>query len=136
MEDLVAATAHLALVDEAQFPEQSRQWDLAPEVEVRRRVELRGEREILVDDLDPQLACCDRAADRDGAALEQDLAAVRLMDPRERLYERALAGAVVADECDDLTRIDAEVGAAQRAHAAETFDNLACLEDGLGHLAL
>ena len=43
------------------------------------------------------------------AAAELDLAGRRLGDPREDLQQRALAGAVAADDADDLARLDLEV---------------------------
>ena len=68
------------------------------------------------------------------AALEDDLARVGRLDAGQALHERALAGAVVADERDDLARVHGEVRAAQRAHAAEALDDAAGLEQGLGHV--
>jgi hypothetical protein len=68
----------------------------------------------------------------DLAALEDDLAAVGRVHADERLHERALARAVVADQRHDLVGVDREVRAAQRVHATEALVDLASLEHGLG----
>ena len=70
--------------------------------------------------------------DRDRLALEEDLAAVGRVDADKRLDQRRLAGAVVADERDDLLGKDREVRAVERLDAAERLDDLARFEDGLG----
>ena len=51
------------------------------------------------------------------------------MHADERLDERALAGAVVADQRDDLLRVDREVRAAQRLHAPERLHHAPGLEN-------
>src|SRR4029453_17223566 len=58
------------------------------------------------------------------------LAAVGRVDADERLDERRLAGAVVADERDDLLGIDREVRAVEGLTAAERLDDLARFEQG------
>src|SRR5919201_960343 len=118
-ERLAAARAHGLLVDEAELAERPGAHDLAAEEHVGAGVELGGEREVLVDGLDPQPARVERRVDLDRPPVEDDLALVWLMDPGEDLDERRLAGAVVADERDDLVGEDGEVRAAQRADAAE-----------------
>src|SRR4051794_30594020 len=133
LERLVGAAVHLGVVEEAELAEQPPARDLAAEEQVRGRVELGGEREVLVDGLDPERARLDRRADRHLAALEEDLARVRRLDAGERLDERRLAGAVVADERHDLGRVDGEARAAQRADASEALDEAAGLEQRLGH---
>jgi hypothetical protein len=57
------------------------------------------------------------------------------MDAREGLDQRALAGAVVAHERDDLARVHREGRTAQGAHPAEALDDVARLEQRLGHQA-
>ena len=61
--------------------------------------------------------------------------AVGLVHAGQRLDQRRLAGAVVADERDDLVGVDGEARAAQRADAAEALDDLLGFEQGLGHQA-
>ncbi len=107
--------------------------DLPAEEHVRRRVDLRRQREVLIDGLDPQVARLMRGVDRDGLTLEEDLALVGRMDSDHRLDQRALARAVVAYERDDLLRVDGEVRASQRLHAAKALYDLARLKHGLGH---
>ena len=57
---------------------------LAAEVHVLDDVEVVAEREVLVDDLDPELGRVLRARDVDGLALEEDLAAVEAGGCRRR----------------------------------------------------
>ena len=52
-------------------------------------------------------------------APHQHHAAVRLVHAAEDANERALARAVLADECMDLARREREVDSAHRAHAAK-----------------
>ena len=124
------------VVEEAELAEEAAARDLAAEEQVGGGVEVGGEREVLVDGLDAERAGLERRGDRHRPALEEDLAGVGRLDARQALHERALAGAVVADERDDLARVDGEVRAAQRAHAAEPLDDAAGLEQGLGHQAV
>ena len=53
-----------------------------------------------------------------GLAAHDDLAARRLHHAGQDLDQRRLAGAVVADEADDLALVDVEIDAAQRVDAA------------------
>ena len=92
-----------------------------------------GQRQVLVDGLDPQPARVERGVDLDRLALEEDLAGVGLVHACQRLDEGRLAGAVVSDERDDLVGVDGEARAAQRADAAEALDDPSRFEQGLGH---
>ena len=66
-------------------------------------------------------------------ALEGDRAGVRRMDAREDLHERRLAGAVVADDGDDLARRDVEVDVRERRDRSEGLRDAAQGEDaGIG----
>src|SRR3954465_2373150 len=56
LERLVRTPVHLAVVEEPEPPEQPAAQHLAAEEQVGRRVELGGEREVLVDRLDPERA--------------------------------------------------------------------------------
>jgi hypothetical protein len=60
------------------------------------------EARLLVDDGDPEIPRLGGSRDDDRPAGELDGALVGLVDPRERLDERALARAVLADERVDL----------------------------------
>ena len=89
---------------------------LAAEVHVLDDVEVVAEREILVDDLDPELRRVLRPADRDLLPVEPGLALVDRVDAGDALDQRRLAGAVVADERHDLARahLEVDVGRARR----------------------
>ena len=92
------------------FPEPEEEVaHLAAEVHVLDDVEVVAEREILVHDLDPELAASFGPGDRDLLALEVDLALVDRVDPGDALDQRRLAGAVVADERHHLARAHLEV---------------------------
>ena len=82
---------------------------LAAEVHVLDDVEVVAEREILVDDLDPEPRGVLRPVDVHLLALEQDLAAVGGMRAGDALDERRLARAVVADERHHLAAPHLEV---------------------------
>ena len=94
---------------------------LAPEVHVLDDVEVVAEREILVDDLDPELRRVLRPADRDPLAVEPGLALVDRVDPGDALDQRRLAGAVVADERHHLARAHLEVDVGERVDRAEAL---------------
>ena len=95
--------------------------DLAAEVHVLDDVEVVAEREILVDDLDPETRGVLRAVDVHLLALEEDLARCRqACVPAMHLIERRLAGAVVADERHHLAGLDLEVDVGQRLRPSRT----------------
>src|SRR6185437_8999923 len=108
---------------------------LAPEVHVLDDVEVVAEREILVDDLDPEARRDLRAADVHLAPLEEDLAVVRHVRAGDALDQRRLAGAVVADERHDLARTQLEVDVGERLDRAEGLRDPAELEKGGGGVA-
>ena len=69
------------------------------------RVEVRRQGEVLVDGLDAQALACARGVEcRPADAVEEDLAGVEGEVARQRLHQRRFAGAVVADQGDDLAR--------------------------------
>ena len=131
-ERLVAAAPHLRLVEEAEPAQRAGAQQLAAEEHVRRRVDLGRQREVLVDGLDPELArLLRRVRSSTGRPSKRISPPSGGWTPGERLDERRLAGAVVADERDDLARVDGEVRAAQRLHVAEALDDPARLEQRL-----
>src|SRR5919199_1260374 len=132
-ERLAGAAVHLGLVEEAEPAEQPAAHHLAAQEQVGRRVQLGGQREVLVDGLDAQRAGLERRVDGHRAPLEEDLPGVRLVHPGQRLDQRALARAVVADERHDLGRVHREARAAQRLHAAEALVDAAGLQQRLRH---
>ena len=66
----------------------------------------------------PAAARVERRAEVHRLAVEPDLALVRVQGARERLDQRRLAGAVVADDGEDLARVELEVGAVDGGHVA------------------
>ena len=102
---------------------------LASEEHVRDDVEVVRERQVLVDDLDPERRGVARPRDRHSLSLEVDLALVEGIDPGDPLDQGRLAGAVVADERHDLARPDFEVDLVERLHGAEALRDAGAVED-------
>src|SRR3569832_411820 len=99
-------TSRLGSVDEAKCAAATR---FATDVDVGGHVEIVEEIEFLVDEGD---AGAHRAADRQsniGGAIDFDRATIRCDHPAEDLHQRGLAGAIFADEADDLTGPDFDV---------------------------
>ena len=105
---------------------------LAAEVHVLDDVEVVAQREILVDDLDPEVRRVLRAVDRDGLAVEDDLAAVGVVDAGDALDQRRLAGAVVTDERHHLTCSHLEVDLGECLDRAEVLRHSPELEEWFG----
>ena len=80
-------------------------WSLSPEVHVLDHVEVVGESEVLVHDLNPESPGV-RLTGPEGIAAEEHLAAVRRLGARDALDERRLARSVVTDERHDLAHAD------------------------------
>ena len=68
-------------------------------------------------------------------AAQHDLALVRRVDAGEDLHQRALAGAVLADQPVDLARQQLEIDAVERGRAAEALGDAAERQDGLRGVA-
>ena len=99
------------------------------QVEIDR--ELRDQREVLVDGLDPVRAGVLDGVEADALAADQHIAAVLLVEPAQDLDERALAGSVVADEAEHLALAQDEVDAAEHDERAEPLRHAADLERDL-----
>ena len=97
--DLAGRRLHRRVVERADTRAQ-----LAAEEHVAGRVDVVGEGERLVDRLDPVGLGVARVLDRDRLAVDEDLAAVGRVGARQGPDQRRLAGAVAADEADDLAR--------------------------------
>src|SRR5919109_1029954 len=113
------------------------QGPLPAEEHVGHDVEVVRQREILVDDLDPETRRVARAVNVHGCAFDQHVALVEGVDPGDALDQRRLAGAVVADERHDLARTNLEVDPVERLHGAERLRGVFDLQErGVGHWAL
>ena len=91
---------------------------LAPEEKVPRDRQLRDQRGVLVDRLDAVRDRVGRGADRHLLAAHEDVAAGDRHGARQNLDQRRFAGAVVAEQADDLALVDDEGHVLQRLHAA------------------
>src|SRR5438045_1369160 len=97
---------------------------------VRRGAQVVAEFEILIDGLDSPVAGFLGAQVVDGVLVEPDLASVRLQHAAQYLDERALACPVVADQSNDLPRVEIYRHAGQRAHTAKELGNPNAPYDG------
>ena len=61
-------------------------------------------------------------------AVDQDLALVRLEEPVEDVHQRGLAGAVLAEQAVDLTRLDGQVDVVVGDERAEALGDAAQFE--------
>jgi hypothetical protein len=137
---LHALAQHARLVEQAQeAAEEAAALQLAAEEQVLGDGHRRRDGEFLVHGLDAGAARIGRAAEVHRPAVELDLALVGHQRARQRLDQRGLARAVVADHREDLAGAQVEVGAVQRGDVAVALDQAARLhhEGGGGvHRAL
>ena len=134
-EKCCAIAPHSALVEQAQpEAERSSPAGLAAEEDVGGDVQRRRDREILVDRLDPGSSGLAWRVETHPVAVEADLSVVRLQRARQGLDQRRLAGAVVADDRDDLARVELEVGAVEGHDVPEALDQAARSRIGCGWL--
>ena len=89
--------------------------------------QVREEPRLLVDDCDPQRASVRRAGDLHRFTVEPDRPAVGLMDAGEDLDQRALAGAVLADQRVDFTGKEVERDVVERLRRREPLGDPAQL---------
>ena len=94
---------------------------VAAEEDVLGDAERAGGGELLVDEADAEVLAFAHRGERGGAAVEGDLAGRGREGAGDDVDQRRLAGAVLADEADDLARRDAEVDAVQHGHVAEAL---------------
>ncbi len=83
--------------------------------------EFREQQQLLVNGRDPGALGVLRRGETHGAPVDQDLAAVRLIDAGDDLDQRRLACAVLAEQRMNLAGADVERDAAQRAHAGKAL---------------
>src|SRR5206468_1700079 len=105
---------------------------LAAEEDVFGGAEVRDQVEFLVDDVDAEVHRPLGGIDHDGLAVENNLAAVRLLGAGQDLHERRLAGAVLADEGVDLAGTHLEADAVERDDTRVALADPAHLEEGSG----
>ena len=116
LQEVARDRVHPRLVHAVQ---EARPFDrLAAEEEVARDGELRDQRGILVDRLDPVRDRVGRGADRHLLAAHENVAARDRHGARQHLDQRRFSGAVVAEQADDLALVDDEGHVLQRLHAA------------------
>ncbi len=115
-------------VEEARAPDR-----LPAEEEVAGDGELRDQRRVLVDRLDPERDGVGRAVDAHLAAAEPDLAAGGRHHAREHLYQRRLAGAVVAKQAHDLALADTERDVLEGLHLAVELADALHADQVTGH---
>ena len=106
--------------------------DLAAEKQVADQIEFAGEREILMDDANAGAEDLCRVADLHRLAVDEDLAGIRHRRAGQRLDQRRLSGAVVADHGEDLALLQVEIGAAHRLDRSIGLHEVARGEDGAG----
>ena len=107
---------------------------LVAEEQVGDDVEIFAEREILEDRGDAHVERRGRIAQRHLPTVELDRSRRRLMDAGQYLDQRGLAGAVVADKCDYLSRMHVEFDVSQRRYRAEILADVAQAENWLAFL--
>src|SRR5580765_5120341 len=76
------------------------------------------------------------APDRFGLTLDQHAAAVGLVYACQQFDEGRFAGAVLAQQCDDLAAVDVEAHGIDRLGAAEALADGVEAKQGLRHAAL
>ena len=102
---------------------------LPTEEDVGRDVERWGDCEVLIDGLDPGSSSVAGRAEVRALTVEADLTFVRLQRARERFDQRRLAGTVVADDCENLARVELQVRSVQRNDMSVPLDKPVRLED-------
>ena len=118
IEHLARPGLHLRLVEAEETRVQ-----LPAEVHVLDDVEVVGERQVLVDDLDAETGRLLGAGDGHRLPLPDQLALIDRVDPGDALDQGRLAGAVVADEGHDLAVGRAQVRATQGVDRAEALED-------------
>ncbi len=101
----------------------------APQEHVAGCVDVVGEGELLVDDLDPLQSRVARVVDGDRLAIDEDLPRVGGVSPRQGVHQRGLAGTVAADEADDLARVQVDGDPVDGVQATERHTDVAQLDE-------
>jgi hypothetical protein len=121
---LLRGRCHRVVVERAaagqQFP---------TEEDVPSGVDVVGQGELLVDDLDPVRSRVARVVDDDRLAVDADLARVGRVSTRQRVHQRRLAGSVATDEGDHLAREQVDGHPVDGVDAAERDADVAQLDE-------
>ena len=95
---------------------------------------VRAERDLLVDEADPEFLRPRRRGDLHRLAVQDDLAAVGAQDAVDDVHQRGFPGAVLAGDGVHLAAAQLEVDAAQRLDRAERLADVGDFQDDLvGH---
>ena len=81
-----------------------------------------------MDEGDPEIGRAVDVAHARGRPVDQHLAGVRLLDTADDLHQRRFAGAILAEQRDDLAGADVEVDAAERVNTRKALLNRPELE--------
>ncbi len=119
-----------------QTAHQSPASHLAPQKYVRRDVECRDHREVLVDRLDAGGAGIAGVVKMHHPTVHLDLARIGNQRARQRFDQRRLARPVIANHSQYLGGKQLEVGTVDRRHVAVLLDQAVGLEHGRGHWVL
>src|SRR5690606_5415214 len=101
-------------------------------VKVLRRGQIVEKSQVLIDGLDPGVACGGRAVDRCRFSIEQDVAFIEAVDAADAFDEGRFAGAVVAEQGQNLAAIGLEADALDGVHGAEALLRVADGKNGRG----
>src|SRR5262249_19060921 len=96
----------------------------------------REDAEVLEAARDPDAGELARRQAQEVATVEGHRARAGVVDARERVEQRALAGAVGADDREQLATLDLEADAGERGHGAEAQGQVVDAEQGLRHHAV
>ncbi len=124
IDDLAGRALHRGVV-EGSVPG----MDLTPDEEVRDRIEVVVQGEILVDGLDAVALRVAGVANADPVPGDVDRSIVHLVGAGKNLDERRLAGAVVADDADHLPGLDRDRDALDRVDTAERLVDVSHLDE-------
>ena len=98
---------------------------LDTEDDVLRDREHRHQHEVLVDHADAGVDGVLGVAEIRGLAVDEDLALIRAVEPRENVHQRGFAGAVLAEQAQNFARADFQVHVGVRYHRAEALGDAA-----------
>ena len=104
----------------------------APEEEIPPDAHQRDGADVLMHGRDAAAQRIARVGELGLHAVEQDGAAARLVEAGQDLDQRRLAGAVVAEQADDLAGRHRHGDVGQRLHAGETLGDVAQLDQRCG----